>query len=155
MRRFGLVEDPFGLVFDSQAELSLWSPGQTILPTDANSSQVINSKLASAGGQAIPPSRASLQENHLIVSLRPRSHITITKQLGLSWLELVDVAKRWKTWLELGENLSLIKSSQLDPTQANSSQVGGQTIPNSSKFWIWLELAWVGRTVWLGLKNAK
>ena len=47
-----------------------------------NSRQVTKSKLASAGGQTIPPSRASLQENQPIVWLRPRSHLTITKQLG-------------------------------------------------------------------------
>ena len=43
------------------------------------------------------------------------------------------------TWLDLGKNVSLIKFKPtpihnlvpLDPTRANSSQVGGQTIPNS------------------------
>ena len=96
-----------------------------------NSSQLEPSykiKLASAGGQTVLPSRASSQENHSIFLLKPRSHITITKQLGDSWIELTEVAKRWKTWLELGENLSLIK---FKPTRSNSLQVGGQTIPNS------------------------
>ena len=38
----------------------LLSPGQTILPTQANSSQVTKSNLASAGGKTIPPSWDSL-----------------------------------------------------------------------------------------------
>ena len=93
-----------------------------------NSSQVANSKLASAGGQTIPPNRASLQETVQLSEYdRVEPHIN-TKQLDDSWLELAEVAKRWKTWLEVGENLSLIK---LKPTRANSSQVGGRTIPNS------------------------
>ena len=38
---------------------------------------------------------------------------------------------------------------ELDKIQANSSQVGGQTIYQTpSKLWTWLELACVGRTVW-------
>ena len=37
-------------------------PGQTELPTQVNSSQVIKSKLASAGVHTIPPSRAILQQ---------------------------------------------------------------------------------------------
>ena len=36
-------------------------PGQTILPTQANSSQVTKSKFVSAGGQTIPSSRVNLQ----------------------------------------------------------------------------------------------
>ena len=40
------------------------SPGQTVLQsTQANSSQVAKLKLASAGGQTVPPSRANLQES--------------------------------------------------------------------------------------------
>ena len=74
------------------------------------------------------PSWASSQENHLIVWLRPRSHLAITKQLGSGWLELAEVAKRWKSLLDFGDNSSLIK---FKPTPANSSQVGGQMIPNS------------------------
>ena len=42
--------------------VSSLSPGQTVLPTQANSSQVTKSKLASAGGQTVPPSQTSLQE---------------------------------------------------------------------------------------------
>ena len=42
-------------------------PGQTALPTRAYSSQVTKSKLASADGQTILPSRASLQETIQIV----------------------------------------------------------------------------------------
>ena len=37
--------------------------------------------------------------------------MTIAKQLGESWPKLAELAKRWKTWLELGENLSFIKFS--------------------------------------------
>ena len=42
--------------------LGVYSPGQTVFPTQANSSQVTTSKLASEGGQTIPTSRVSLQE---------------------------------------------------------------------------------------------
>ena len=76
----------------------------------------------------IPPSWASFQETIQIVWIRPRSYITITKQLDESWREAAEVAKQWKNWLELGENFSSIK---FKPTRANSSQVGGQMIPNS------------------------
>ena len=47
-----------------------------------------------------------------------------------TWWELALVAKRWKMWLELGENFSLIK---FKPTRSNSSQVSGQTIPNLAR----------------------
>ena len=98
---------------------------------------------------AVPPSRASSQENHSIVRLRPLSHLTITKQLGESWLEL---AARWPNARKLGSRWAKLwawsNSSQLDPTPANSSQVGGQTIPTSIEA---VNLAWVGRTVWPGL----
>ena len=65
-----------------------------------------------------------------------------------SWLGLAEVPKQRKTWLELGENLSLIK---FKPTRANSSKWVAKRYPTPSKLWTWLELAWVGRTVWLGL----
>ena len=74
--------------------------------------------------------------------------IIITEQLGESWLELAEVAKRRNTWFELGENLSLNK---INPTQVNSTQVDGQTIPNSLEV---VNLARVGRTVWPGLTVA-
>ena len=71
-----------------------------------------------------------------------------------TWLELAKVAKRWNTWLELGENLTLIK---FKPTRANSSQLKPsewpKRYPTPSKLWTWLELAWVGSTVWPGLKT--
>ena len=73
------------------------------------------------------------------------SHIKITEQLGESWLELAEVAKRWKTWLELGANLSLVK---FKPTQAKWV---AKPYPTPSTLWTWLELAWVGRAVWPGL----
>ena len=41
------------------------------------------------------------------------------------------MTKRWKTWLELDEHLSL---NTFKRTRSNSSQVGGQTVPT------WLEL---------------
>ena len=78
---------------------------------------------------------SQLARNHSIVWIRPRSHITITKQLGESLPELAEVDKRWKTWLELSENLSLIK---FKPTRSNSSQL--KRYPTPSKLWTWLEL---------------
>ena len=53
---------------------------------------------------------------------------TITQQPNNLATESAEVGKRGKMWLELGENLSLIK---FKPTRANPSQVGGQAIPNS------------------------
>ena len=71
---------------------------------------------------------SQLARNHAIVWIRPRGHIIIRKQLGESWLELAAWGGQTVVaWLKR-ENLSLIKSK---PTPANSSQVGGQTIPNS------------------------
>ena len=96
-----------------------------------NSSQVIKIKTCIGGFSNDTAKSSQLARNHSIVWIRPRSNIKITKQLGESWLALAEVAKRRKTWLELGaENLSLIK---FKPTRSNSSQVGGQTIPNSSQ----------------------
>ena len=64
-----------------------------------------------------------------------------TKQLGESWLELSEVAKRWKTWLELGENLSFDQlqttAIQLQPTRAKWVS---KRYPNPSKLKRWLEL---------------
>ena len=97
------------------------SSGQTVLPTQANSSRVARSKLAPAGRQMIPTSRTSPQVNHSTVWIRPRTHTTITKTTWREF-ELAEVAKRWKTWLDLGENLSLIK---FKTTRSNSSQVAG------------------------------
>ena len=79
------------------------------------------------------PSRASLQENHSIVWLRPRSHPTIkqTKTNNLaSSFKLAEVAKRWKTWLKLGENLSLIK---FNPSRSNPSQLEPSGWPNDTQ----------------------
>ena len=77
--------------------------------------------------------------HYLVVSIRPRSHITITKQLGESWLELVEVVKRWKLGSSWAKIWAGSNSSQLYPTRANSSQVGCQTIPNSIEV---VNLAW-------------
>ena len=87
----------------------------------SNSSQVTKSKLASAGGQTVQPSRASSHENHSIVWLRPRSHLTIRKQL---WRELAEVAKRWKLGLRRAKIWSWSNANQLEPsTIPSSSQV--------------------------------
>ena len=57
---------------------------QTILPTQANSSQVtINQNLHRRMAKRY--CQVELHENHSIVWLRPRSHRTITKRLGESW----------------------------------------------------------------------
>ena len=61
-----------------------------------------------------------------------------------TWRELPEMAKRWGTWLKLGENLSFIKWSQLEP---QAKWVAKQlTQPHRS-----LKLAWVWSTVWPGL----
>ena len=52
----------------------------------SNSSQVTKSKLASAGGQTI---------------LRLRSHITIRKQLGESWLRWPNGGKLGSSWAKI------------------------------------------------------
>ena len=102
--------------------------------TQANSSQVTNSKLTSAGRQTVLPSRARSRENQSIVSPRPCSHLTVTKQLGESWPRCL--AKRWKSWLELGENLSLIK------IQANSIQLAPSKWPNVTQLWPCWKIGW-------------
>ena len=86
------------------------------------------------------------------VEPKPFNCLTTTAQspnnTKITWRELVWVGwggQTVETWLELGENLSLIK---FKPTQSNSSQVGGQTIPNSIEV---VKLGWVGSTVWPGL----
>ena len=93
---------------------------------------------------------SQLARNHSIVGIRPRSHTTITKQLGESWLELTEVAKRWKTWLELGKIIwGWSNSNQLEPTQAKWV---AKRYPTPSKLLTCRELAWVWKTVWPGLK---
>ena len=74
---------------------------------------------------------SQLTKNRSIVWLQSHSHLTITKQLGKSWLELAEVAKRWKMWLVLAEDLSLIK---FKPTQSNSSQLKPSGWPNDTQF---------------------
>ena len=68
----------------------------------------------------------------------------ITKQLGESWLELAEVSKRWKTWLELGENLSLIK---FKPNRSNSSHLKPSGWPNDTQ----LNRSCERRSSWLDL----
>ena len=95
------------------------SPGQTVLPTQANLSQVTEIKILHRRPWLNDTAKSSqLARNRSVVLIRPRSHITITKQLFESWLELAEgsVAKRWKTWLKLGEHLNLIK---FKPTRSN------------------------------------
>ena len=129
------------------------SPGQTALQTQANSSQVTKSKRTSEGGQTVVPRRGDSQENFSIVWLRPRSHITIAKQLGESW-------PRWPNGSSWAKIWAWSKSSQLDPTPANSRQLQptqdtcvAKRYPTPSKLKTWLELAWVGGTVWPGLHS--
>ena len=95
--------------------------------SQANWSQFTKSKLASAGGQTVLPSRASSRKKEPFNCLNTTAQ-SPNNYNKTTWLELTEEAKLWKNWLELGENLSLIK---FKPTPANSSQVGGQTIPNS------------------------
>ena len=53
------------------------------------------------------------------------------------------------------ENVARVgRKFELDQIQANSSQVGGQTIPNSIEVVNLAELAWVGSTVWSGAITA-
>ena len=105
-----------------------------------NSSQGTKLKLASAGGQTKQPSRASWQEtiNCLNTALSHNNNKT-------PWRELAWVGwggQTVETWLELGKNSSLIK---FKPTQVKWL---AKWYPTPSKLWTWLELTWVGRTVW-------
>ena len=103
------------------------SPGQTVLPTRANSGQVTKSKLASAGGQTIPPSRASSPE---AIQLSEYDGI-VTYNNKTTWFEMA--------WVDWGGqrvvNLARVGwKFELDQIQANSSQLkpsGWPTIPNS------------------------
>ena len=98
-----------------------------------NSSQVEPSYKIRTCIRGLPNGTArssQLARYRAIVWIRPRSHITITKQLGESWLELAEVAKRWNTWLELGENLNLIK---FKPTRSNSCQLKPSGWPNDTQ----------------------
>ena len=74
---------------------------------------------------------SQLARNHSIVWIRPRSH----NNNKTTWRELAWVGWKWTNGGKLGSSWAKIwawsNSSQLDPTRANSSQVGGQTIPNS------------------------
>ena len=95
----------------------------------------------------VPPSA----RNHSIVWIRLRSH----NNSKTSWLELAEVAKRWKTWLELDENLSSIK---FKPTRSISSQLKPSGWSNDTqlhrKLRTWLELVWDGKTVWAGHRSS-
>ena len=111
-----------------------WALGQTVLPTQANLSQVTKSKLASVDGQTVSRSRVSSQKNSLII---------ITKQLHF-WLELAWVGWGGHTWLELGKNLSLMK---FKATWSNLRQLKSIGWPNDTQLhWScelglsWLEL---------------
>ena len=78
-----------------------------------------------------------------------RSLTNLTKQLGESWLKFVEVAKWWKTWLELGVHLSFIK---FKPTRAKWVD---KWYPTWTRLETWLKLAWVRSTVWPGLQTSK
>ena len=129
---------PLQLIISEEATVTTsslcGSSSLIVLQNQANSSQVTKSKLASAGGQTIPPSRASSRKP--IVWIRPRGHTTIKKNLA-------GVGLNWPRWPNGGNlNLSLIK---FKPTRASSwsSQVVGQTVyPAPSKSWTWIEVAW-------------
>ena len=88
------------------------SPGQTVLPTQGK----LQNQTCIGGWPNNTVKLSQLARNHSIAWILPCSHITITKQLGESWLELAEVAKWWKTWLELGEHFSWIK---FKPTWSN------------------------------------
>ena len=126
------------------------SPGQTVLPTQANSNQVTKSKLASAGGQtAVLPSWASLQE-------WPFNCLTMTAQSPnnneTAWLKLAIMAKGGKIGSNWAKILIWSNSSQLDPTQAKWM---AKRYPTWTKLKTWLELAWVGSTIWSGHMTIK
>ena len=71
------------------------------------------------------PNSSQLARNHSIVWIRPLRHITITTQLGDGWLEFGWGGQTVTNLARVGRKF------ELDPTPANSSQVGGQTILNS------------------------
>ena len=81
-------------------------------------------------------------------------HITITKQLGDSSLENGSGGQTVENLARVGRKFEFdqIQANliQLEPTQVKWV---AQRYPTPSKLWTWLELAWVGRTVWPGLKT--
>ena len=60
---------------------------------------------------AQPARKKTIQLSEYTSIARPPNN----NQLGESWIGLAKLAKRWKTWFELGENLSLTK---FKPTRA-------------------------------------
>ena len=58
-----------------------------------------------------------LARNHSTVVIRPRSRVTITKQLGESWLRWPNGGKRGSSWAKIS---AWSNSSQLEHTQAKS-----------------------------------
>ena len=67
---------------------------------------------------------SQLARNNSIVGIRPCSHITTQNNVAR-------VGFSWKTWLELGEYLSLIK---FKPTRSNSSRLKPSGWPNDTHF---------------------
>ena len=90
---------------------------------------------------------SQIARNRAIVWIQPRSHITITKQLGESWLEFGWGGQTVEKLARVGRKFELdqiqANSSQLEPTQAKWV---AKRYPTPSKLWTWLELAWVGRS---------
>ena len=114
-------------------EFVILSPGQTVLPTQANSSQVTKSKLASVGRQTVPPSWVSSQKNHFnglnfnlkLVWLRPSSYLTIKKQLGESWPKWPNGGNLCSSWAKIWV------WSNSNPLERTRAKWVAKTIPNS------------------------
>ena len=82
-------------------------------------------------------------ENHSIVWLRRRSHLTITKQLGESWLELARGGQTAENLARIGR---LFERDQIE-TRSISSQLararwGPQTMLNSIQFENLSQVGW-------------
>ena len=122
-----------------------WWPNGT--PNSSQLESSYNIKTCIGGGPNDTTKSSQLARNRLIVwTIRPCSHITTTKQLGESWLEITEVAANRV------ENLAPVgRKFEFDQSQAKWV---AKRYPTPSKLWTWLELAWVGRTVWPGLKKA-
>ena len=103
------------------------SPGQTVLPTQANSSQVTKSKLASASGRTVPPSRASSQENHSnCLNTTAQSH----NNNKPTWRELA-----WVGWgRQTVKNVARVgRKFELHQIQAKSIQLKPSGWPNDTQ----------------------
>ena len=96
-----------------------YCPGQTVLPTQVNSSQVTKSKLADRRVAKWYRQVEPAHKNHSIVAIRPHtSHMTTTKQLGKSWLTWPNGGKLGSSWAKIWAWSSSNNSSQLKPTRS-------------------------------------